>query len=235
MRVLVTRPEKDSAALAESIRRAGHEAIVSPLLDIVPVGWEMPETGISALVLTSQNAVTPVHADILNRYPCFCIGAATAEAARAAGYDVIAHAEGDRAGLIAALAARKLKHVLFLSGHVERADLVAELAAVDILTTKRIVYEAQARTAFSPDAAHALADNSIDCILLFSPRSAEIFCNLLQSLPGVQQSRLTLACLSAAVAEACGTGWSHITLAQQPSTQHLLAAAGILCDRPPDL
>jgi uroporphyrinogen-III synthase len=233
MRILVTRPEKDSAPLAEIIRRAGHDAIISPLLNIVPVPWALPETDFSAIVLTSQNAVTTFHADILKRYSCFCIGAATAQAASVAGYDVIAHADGDRAGLIAALVADNIRHVLFLSGHIERADLVVELAAAGIQATRRIVYEAHTRPSFSPEAATALADNCIDCVLLFSPRSAYIFCTLLAGLPTAEKSRLTVGCLSTAVADACGPGWADIALAQQPSAQHLLAAVGILCDSAP--
>jgi uroporphyrinogen-III synthase len=235
MLILVTRPEKDSAVLAEIIGRAGHEAIVSPLMDIVPVAWAMPETDIDALVLTSHNAVSAYHAEILKKYPCFCIGAATAQAASAAGFDVIAHADGDRSGLITALVSSNSKNILFLSGHIERADLVTELAASGIQAVRRIVYEAHARTCFSADAARALAENSIDCVLLFSPRSAAIFRTLHEGLTGAAKSRLTLACLSAAVAQACGAGWSHIALAQQPSTQHLLAAAGIMCDSAPQL
>ncbi len=230
MRVLVTRPEKDSTELARILGLAGHEAILSPMLTIVPLAWDMPTENIDAVVLTSHNAVTEAHREKLKNIPCYCIGQTTADAARAAGYHIVASCGGDRAALVQSVAADKPRHALYLSGHDERADLFAELATVGVRATKRRVYEARAVTAFSPSAVSALQNNSIDYVLLYSPRSARLFRTLLDALPGAQKSGLVLACLSAAVADACGADWAQIIVAQTPTTAHLLAASGLLCD-----
>jgi uroporphyrinogen-III synthase len=234
MRVLLTRPLRESAELATILARCGHSAIQSPLLDIVALAWDMPHDAVDALVLTSQNAVPQNHLDVLQGMPCFCIGAATAVAARAAGLNVVSHAQGDRAKLIADIAAAKPRHVLFLSGHQERADLIAALAALDIPATKRIVYRADAIAGFSADAHEALVQNNIDWVLLFSPRSAGEFCRHLAQLPTGIAASLRLACLSEAVADVCRANqeadWAQVAVANTPSLQALLAAAGLLCD-----
>ncbi len=230
MQVLLTRPLAQSRAMAEILALCDHKAIISPLLHIVPLAWDFPEAQIDALVLTSQNAVPQQHLDALKNIPAYCIGAASAEAARAAGLAVAGDANGDRAALVTLLAAHKPQRALFLSGHTERADLIAELAAVGVPTLKRTVYRADA-TALSALAIDAISENKIDWALLFSPRSAALFASHCNALTALQKNRLRLACLSSAVAEACGADWAHVTIAAQPSTAHLLAAAGLLCDR----
>lgn len=230
MRVLVTRPQQDSERLADILALCGHEVIVSPLLSIVPLEWEFPSENIDALVLTSHNAVTSRHNEKLTSLSCYCIGDATAAAARAAGFSVVAACGSDRTALVQKIAADNIGHALFLSGHEERADLVAELAASGVAATRRRVYDAQAVGAFSPAAAAALQENQVDRVLLFSPRSAALFSVLFERLPQAEKSRVALACLSAAVADAAGADWAQIVVAHQPTTTHLLAASGLLCD-----
>ncbi len=230
MQILLTRPFAQSRALADLLALCDHTAIISPLLNIVPLDWAMPDEKIDALVLTSQNAVPQQHLDKLKNMPVFCIGAASADAARAAGLAVAGDADGNRADLVAMLAAHKPRCALFLSGHTERADLIAELAAVGVSAHKRTVYRAQA-AALSAQATGALTEHTIDWALLFSPRSAALFAAHCSALPVTLKNHLRLACLSSAVAEACGADWAHVVLAGQPSTPHLLAAAGLLCDR----
>jgi uroporphyrinogen-III synthase len=227
MRFLLTRPYKDSMRLADLVQEAGHTAIVSPLLEIVPLPWTMPDAQVDAVVLTSHNAVSQQHLQELSGLTCYCIGAATADAAHVSGLNVVAHAEGERAGLVAKIAADKPRHVLFLSGHLERADLIAELAQAGVMATKKLAYEAQELPAFSHAAHDALSRQEIDWVLLYSPRSATVFCRLFDA----PKSSVRLACLSSAVADTCGADWAQIVVAAQPSTSSLLAACGIMCDR----
>jgi uroporphyrinogen-III synthase len=235
MRVLLTRPLRESLQLAHILSLCGHEGIVSPVLEIVPVAWGLPAAEIDAVVLTSQNAVPETHLDILKNIPCFCIGDATATAARAAGLTVASQAGGDRCALVAEIAAANPAQVLFLSGHQERADLIAELAAAHITATKRIVYRAVPLPEFSPEASQALQQNAIDWVVLYSPRSARLFCGLLAQVPMAGAPEFQLACLSEAVAGAWravpgASGASSLVVANTPSTQALLAAARLLCD-----
>ena len=56
MRVLITRPEDDARPLAERLAARGIEALVEPLLIIVPVaGAELDLDGVQALLVTSAN------------------------------------------------------------------------------------------------------------------------------------------------------------------------------------
>jgi uroporphyrinogen-III synthase len=235
MRVLLTRPLDDSLVLSEQVSRQGHQSIISPVLKIATVAWELPDEEIDALVLTSHHAVPVQHLDQLGPIPCFCIGERTTAAARAAGFTVAADGEGNRNGLVRKIADVKPRHILFLSGEQERGDMIAELAAVHIPATRRIVYRAESVTAFTPEAVTALQQNEIDWVLLYSPRSAGLFCQLVSQLPVVDKSHLRLACLSQAVADACteawaDANWAQVVIANRPSSSALLAAAGLICD-----
>ena len=53
MRLIVTRPEADAAALALQLEAAGHDVILAPLLGIRPVAkLEVPERDYQAILIT---------------------------------------------------------------------------------------------------------------------------------------------------------------------------------------
>ena len=58
MRVLVTRPEEDAAALVAALKARGHEALVEPMLTVAPAPGVTPPLdldGVQALLFTSAN------------------------------------------------------------------------------------------------------------------------------------------------------------------------------------
>jgi uroporphyrinogen-III synthase len=98
MRVLVTRPEADAAALVAALEARGHEALAQPLLTIEPAVPEPPLdlAGVQALLFTSANGVR-AFADVSQErgLPVFAVGDASAEAARAARFAKVESASGD--------------------------------------------------------------------------------------------------------------------------------------------
>jgi uroporphyrinogen-III synthase len=231
LRILVTRPSSENTPLANLLEGCGHTVIHSPMLTIQQTPFQSPGEKAHAVVFTSRHAVAPAASIAAVRVlPAFCIGPASADAAKAAGFTVVAQANGDRGTLIGEIARHRPKHILFMSGADERGDIVSELAAAKVRATRSIVYRAALATAFSDDARAALAAHALDIALLFSPRSASAFAKLSHDVTGFDRSKLTIACLSDAVAEAAGGNWATVHVAAAPTTKDILECAGLLCD-----
>ena len=216
MRVLVTRPLAQAQATAELLRDRGHEALVDPVLAIEPVA--MPRIGpggYSALVLTSANAV-PAVPDTLRGLPLFCVGTVTAAAARNSGLTVAGEASGDGADL-ARLLARQLKpgRIVHLSGEDRAASLAIGLQGAGFVVDQVVAYRAVPTPTLPQATRAALEGAGLDAVLLLSPRTARIWCRLVQGA-GLEAavSSLLGACLSPAVAEAAGIlRWRELRIA----------------------
>ena len=96
--VLVTRPQPAADRLAGRLREEGLAVQVAPLMRIVPVAHDAAALARApGLVFTSAHAVAMAGPG-LDR-PAMCVGPATADAARAAGFRVTV-GPGDAAGLL---------------------------------------------------------------------------------------------------------------------------------------
>ena len=209
MRVLLTRPEADSARTAAALRGRGHEPLIAPLLDIeILLDADFGDGPWTAILLTSANAVRaiavhPRH-DELRGVAVFTVGERTAQAMRTAGFTDVMSADGDVKDL-AALVAARLKPVaplLYLAGEERSGDLAGELRGQDFAVQTVLVYRASVADKLSRAAVDALAAG-IDGVLHFSRRSAEAYVNAAQG-SGLFTAALTGPvhyCLSARVAE----------------------------------
>ena len=88
MKVLITRPREASERLARRIAALGYEPVIAPMLKIVPQTSSVPlPPGTGTLLFTSANGVRAFARRQPERSaPVFAVGAATADAARAAGF-----------------------------------------------------------------------------------------------------------------------------------------------------
>ncbi len=158
-----------------------------------------PPEGVT-LVFTSASAVAAVagQADFA-RHAAWAVGAATARAARDAGFSCRA-AGGDARALVAALAADPPRGpVLHLRGVHGRGDVAASLRALGIDAEERIVYDQVAQDLNAE--AEALLQGRAPVILpLFSPRSAMLMRGATITAP------LCVVAISAAAALAWGRG-----------------------------
>jgi uroporphyrinogen-III synthase len=104
--LLLVRPEPGLSASADRAKQAGLDVIACPLFRIEPLEWEAPDPqGYDGLLLTSANAVRygGRKLDGLKSLPAHAVGAATADAARAAGLKVATVGEDDLSDLLARL------------------------------------------------------------------------------------------------------------------------------------
>lgn len=224
MRVLILRPEPDGSRLAQ--RLAGHDCIVSPLLEIVPGDMPPPMDPPAAIALTSRQAAQPAFRPAWARTPLYAIGPGTAQAARDAGFVRIAHTgDGHALHLRDALLAARPERILWPSGADIRYDLTAGLAP---LTAARwIVYDARPQP-LTMHARAALTDGAIDWVLLTSPRLARLFA---AQATGLDLSRTRLGCMSVAVArQVRALKSSEVRIGRLPTLDNLLFACALLCE-----
>jgi uroporphyrinogen-III synthase len=215
-RVLVLRPEPGASTTVERACRLGLDAVSVPLFEVEPVGWSADPTGFDGLLLTSANAVRCGGKGLerLRGLQAYAVGEATARTAHDAGFDVVATGNSDVAGLLSSLPhGLKLLHLCGADRHQpERTP--QEITPV-------IVY--RSRLIDVPDLSSAS-----DCVaLIHSPRAGRRFAQLVDD-----RASIAIAAISAAAADACGTGWLSLDVADDPSDNALLALAASLCNKP---
>ena len=220
-RAAVTRALPEAERTAERIRARGAEAIVAPLLAIVPCAYDTNTEGAQALLFTSSNGVRafPDVRGARDRL-VLTVGGATAEAARRAGFTDVRSAKGDVDSL-AALAVETLDPrngtLIHIAGDHVAGDLGGKLRAAGFGVERRLAYASVAVAAL-PDGFNA----PIDLVLFHSARAAETFVRL--GAPNA--SAMIAACFSPAVAHAvAGVDWRAIVVAPAPREEVFLAAA----------
>lgn len=222
--VLILRPEpgaSDSAARAHAL---GLETVTAPIFVVRPLAWDPPEPpSVDAVLLTSANALRHGGEAIaaFTDLPCYCVGPATASAARAAGFGVVKIGPSDGDATVAMMVADGITRALHLSGrdHVGLADPAIGLE-------RRLVYAAEPVRALPHEAARALGRGAL--VLLHSPRSAAAFARLIDEA-GIERGDIALAAISTNAAEAAGPGWRAKHEAAAPRDEALLELAAKLC------
>lgn len=231
-RILVTRPEQDASATAARLRDLGHDALITPLMAVhfLP-GPPLDLAGVQALLVTSANGVRALaarQAGAETHLPVLAVGDATARAARDLGFADVESAGGDVDDL-ARLAAARLRPgggvLLHVAGSKVAGDLAGMLATAGYRYRRSVLYEAQPVAVLPGAAQAALADGTATAVLLYSPRTAALFHDLVQAagLSGFLEA-MTAFCLSANVAARAGAGWRGVRVARQPTEQALMDA-----------
>ncbi|MES2337969.1 MAG: uroporphyrinogen-III synthase [Pseudomonadota bacterium] len=199
-RIAVLRPEPENAVTAARIAALGRTALRLPLFAVAPVAWDVPDPRrYDSLLLTSANALRHAGAGLaaLRSLPVHAVGAATAVAARAAGFDVVAVGSGGVDAL------DPPGRILRLAGREHRP-----LAGADTI----VVY---ASDALAPDLSPLVGSIA----MIHSPRAG-------QALAGrmADRSRVDIVAISAAAAAAAGPGWRSVAVADRPTDDAIIAA-----------
>ncbi len=234
MQVLITRPREDAEPLARQLRAAGHEVCIEPMMTIRPVAGPPPDLKrFQAVLLTSANGARALaRVTTVRDRPVFAVGAATARAARAAGFHPVEEAAGDvdaLARLVAERLAPDAGPLLHVAGTVVAGDLAGQLASRKFTMERAVLYEACAAARISDETAAALSAGAIDMALFFSPRTARIFADLAQAQGLDEACRGVIAgCLSAQVAKAAAAlTWRDVVTAPEPRQDALLNCLGL--------
>jgi uroporphyrinogen-III synthase len=215
VRILIVRPAPGNAATAAAIAAMGLEPVVVPLFEIGPLEWDAPPPAeFDAVAMTSANAARHGGAGLarFGHLPVFAVGEATGEAARAAGFSQICAGAGDAGDLGSNLSGR----VLHLTGADHRS--IPTVAAVTVMP----VYETRPLLPSIPLEA--------DVALIHSPRAGARLAELMPD-----RSAMRIVAISPAAAQACGSGWASVHVAETAREHAMLECVRRLCEAsPPD-
>ncbi|MDR3423816.1 MAG: uroporphyrinogen-III synthase [Alphaproteobacteria bacterium] len=231
--ILLTRPRAASERWALRLTQRGFACVVEPLLTIKPTDSSRPDGDFQAVMMTSAHAAEIAGglkdkiADLLS-LPCFCVGAATGEAARGVGFANIYCGDSDSAALAhraAAMLGEKTKPLLHIAGEDVCGDAQNILAEKGFVLTRWPVYRAAAAADFTPSTRALFARGDIAALPVFSPRTARILVSI------IEKNRLTQACstinavgLSQAVADVLQiVPWRRLRVAASPDDDQIFA------------
>jgi len=226
MKLLLTRPLDSSRVLAEALEEEGIDPMIWPLTRIVPTVGALklpPNTG--GLLFTSANGVRALAALTRRRdLPALCVGKATAEAARNAGYRDCFAADGD-ARALAELARRSgIREFFHPRGRDTAGDLKGWLTESGLRLTEAVVYQAEETGPPPAPVAAALARGSVDLVTIWSRRAGEIFARHLTGSDAALDNTGLLAISPAAAEPLEASGFHRIVIAEAPNVVAMLAA-----------
>lgn len=222
--VLILRPEPGASETARRARDLGLSARVASLFAVAPLEWEAPEPAdFDAILFTSGHAAreggTALGAFV--HLPCYAVGEASAAAARKAGFRRVRTGPSDGEAALALMAVDGVRKLFHPCGR----DFMP-VGHPSIAIDRRPVYASNAIPRLPEEAADALRGHAL--VLLHSPRAAAIFGSLTDQA-GLARHGVALAAISAAAAEAAGSGWREVSIAAQPRDEALLELAAKLC------
>lgn len=198
-KIWITRAQPGADLTAARVAALGHEPVVAPLLEVKALDPQPVDlAGVAALAFTSANGVRAFAGlSPVRDLRVFAVGAATARAAREAGFRQVLSADGDVAALAEGIGARKgeLRGAVLHPGAAEPAgDLAGALAALGVELRQLSLYDTTP-VDLPPDQLASLC--GLDIVLLHSPKAAQVLARLLKThpAPGLRALGLSKAVL----------------------------------------
>ena len=224
-RVWITRAEPGAGETAVRVATLGLEPIVTPVLEVQRLYPLIDLINVKALAFTSRNGVR-AFADLNpeRALPAFCVGDATAQAARALGFEDVRSAAGDVSALATLIATVDPGLVLHAAGRHRAGDLGADLSARSVPSALTLVYETKERL---PSPLEREALNGVAAVLVHSPRAATVIATCSDLLKEATIIALSPACL----APLAGLG-ARQRAADAPTEAALLAAIRVGLGKP---
>jgi len=244
-RVLVTREKLQSAGMVKALRDAGAEAVVAPMIRLVPPDdWAEVDAALDAIasydamLVTSANAIrflagraearglslTPPGLQVL------CVGPQTAKATREAGVPVHAIPESrfDADGLLDEVAKRlppKGRRFLFPRAEAAREVLPEGLSAAGARVDSVTLYRTLPPEIGAAEMRALLLEEGLDALTFTSPSTVENFVALLDDESRAAAGRCIVAAIGPVTAEALRRGGlaPNVT-AERASVPDLVAA-----------
>lgn len=233
MRLMITRPETDAGPLAAALAAMGVETIIEPMLRIIIADGPPPSLhGVQAVLVTSANGVRALtQRDPPRSVPVFAVGAATAEAARNAGFTTVEAAGGDVDSLADLVRHRLMPAggaLLHVAGSVVAGDLGGALRPFGFTYRREVLYEARPVEGLSEAGESVLRHGGLHGVVLYSPRTARIFGEVVVKAALTDRCRgLTAFCLSTAVAKSAATlEWRRVATTARPDQPSMIALIG---------
>ena len=217
------RPANYHERFHEAFARVGWRIIDSPVLTPEPMGVALPDPGgFDALIFTSQIAVDMMGDDPAWReMMAYAVGAATAEAARRAGFSRTIQAGLDSKDLADVLAAAGFRRAFYPSAE----DVGTDVSLDDPLRIRRLaVYRVVPSRTLSPAFLKRARDGGPTIVPLFSRRSAQTLEGLLRE-SGISDRAtcLVAVAISADVLGPDAGPWQRRGVADKPTLEAVVA------------
>jgi len=231
MLALITRPREDAEKTADLLRQRGFDSLIEPLMSVVNFPEALPSVeGVQGFLATSANGVRAlVQATSRRDIPVWAVGDATGRTAAEFGFTSVSSAGGDvdkLSWLVMDKVDPKAGRLLHVAGTDVAGDLSGHLTRVGYQVERVVLYGTQTVTALSDEVSTALSSGQVHAALFYSPRTAQIFVNLVKAAK--IHTGFEGACafsLSPAVAQILASlPWREIITAKQPTQEHLFAA-----------
>lgn len=236
MRVLVTRPQPSAAATAARLEALGHEAIILPMMEAI----HSPEAAMDifafphdAIAVTSAEAIRALMTirDQLTPHlqtPVFCVGAATAEAARQLGFQSVISGPGTGIGLAQLIAEtcpspRNGVNLAYLAGLPRSAGFETALQELGIACRATEAYRMSPIAHASGVIESLFEARGPEAVLFYSYETARHFFDLVAPEKITEFQNVRLFCLSDHVATAVPQGFATIAVAAEPNEASLFA------------
>ncbi|SFV37617.1 uroporphyrinogen-III synthase [Devosia crocina] len=233
MRMLVTRPEPDAQATIDRLAALDIEGVAEPLLTRQTLQFSLPPlSGFAAVAVTSTNALRALEdrgvLDQVLHLPVHAVGDRTAHEAKMLGFADVSSAGGTFEKLATSIALSRISGPVFYpAGRHLSGDLARALTPHGIMVVTTTVYDMVAETAFSPQRLAEIEAGAIGAVLFYSRRTAEVFCQLIDSQLSVSKRRdLALICLSENVAQPLlEHHFTRVHLADRPDEEAMMTLA----------
>lgn len=225
MRVLLTRPLEDSRAVAEALRPDGIPCLIWPLTRIEPMAAAVAvPAGTGGLLFTSANAVR-AFAGVEGRrdLPALCVGEATAEAARRAGFGDVRSADGDSRALCELARRSRISAFLHPHGRDAAGDLADWLRESGQKVTEAVLYRAVEAGPPPTPVAAALAAGAVNLVTVWSRRAGAILAARLAAMDAALGGTDLLAISEVAAAPLADSGFRQLVVSGAPSGAAMLA------------
>ncbi|MDG2003546.1 MAG: uroporphyrinogen-III synthase [Novosphingobium sp.] len=224
--IIIIRPQPGCVASVTEARAMGLDAYGFPLLEVRPLPWETPDPdAVDALLLGSANAIRHGGGALasLAGKPAYAVGEKTADAARTAGFDVIATGQGGIQELLGQIQPGHTR--LLRPAGQQRVEIAAPKG---ITVDERTVYVSEGLE--MPDELAAMLTAPV-VVALHSGEAARHFASCCKTR-GIDRSTIALAAISKRAADMAGDGWAALKEANRPDDGGLLALAKQMCEEP---
>lgn len=239
MTALIVRSEPGAGDFVRRLAREGVPAVACPVTTMQPLdtAFAVPESA-QGVAFTSVNAVRfyagrGARTDL----PAYAVGAATARAARAAGFAIVHNAGSDVRGLESLISGRcrpSQGELVYPTGRDVAGDLGRSLESVGFAVLQTALYEARGAEKLPESAANALHTRTATAVALFSVRNGLEFARLILAAGREDAvSELSVCCISESVAAAFGNerrlpAARRTVVAASPDADAVAAALGAL-------
>jgi uroporphyrinogen-III synthase len=224
--VLVTRPSPGAEETAGRLKALGFDPVLAPMLSIRGLPFAPPPGRVDAVVLTSRNGLMGLTPS-LRGTPVFAVGAATAAAARDAGFADVRSADADAAALrvvVRESVSGRRPSLLLPTARGQGGALAAGLRKDGFVVHRRVVYEARPAVSL-PDGARAALADGVLAALFFSAETARSFVACIRRAGLVDAIQNVDACAIGGTAGVAleALPWRRVRVAARPTQDDLLA------------